>query len=239
MCVGPRPQAQPLPRLLSDFGWLSRDEIDALDVTTVKVDAVTGYILEVDLDYPQQLHDPHSGYPLAPERLSITEEMLSPYSRHLLTELGGGVLTPKLVPNLRDKAHYIIHYRNLKVSRAWNEAVGHPPRPRLYPVRLVGPVHSLQHRAVEEGRQQFRERFLQTYEQRGVWKDHEEPTQENRYQAGQRQEGHLELHRQASVALFQGLRVGVCDPPPEDGAHARPPRLHRLRDLRAQQAAHV
>ena len=64
---------------LSDFGWLGRDEIGTLDVTTVEVDAGTGYILEVDLNYAQHLHDLHSGYPLAPERLSVTEEM-SPYS---------------------------------------------------------------------------------------------------------------------------------------------------------------
>ena len=48
-------------------------------------------ILEVDLDYPESLHDEHNDYPLAPERLTIDK-----------------------VDNLNDKKNYVIHYENLK-----------------------------------------------------------------------------------------------------------------------------
>ena len=71
--------AMSMPLPISDFRWLSREEIDALDIAALPADSKTGYILEDDLEYPQHLHDLHSDYPLAPERLHVTEEMLSTY----------------------------------------------------------------------------------------------------------------------------------------------------------------
>ena len=35
-----------------------------------------GYILKVDLEYPKEWHDLHNDYPLAPEKLEITQNML-------------------------------------------------------------------------------------------------------------------------------------------------------------------
>ena len=66
---------------VSDFRWLDQDRIDALDITTIDAESMTGHILEVDLEYPTELHDLHNDYPLAPDRLRITKQMLSPYSR--------------------------------------------------------------------------------------------------------------------------------------------------------------
>ena len=106
--------AMSMPLPISDFRWLSREEIDALDIAALPADSKTGYILEVDLEYPQHLHDLHSDYPLAPERLHVTEEMLSPYSRHLHDQLDIGRSTSKLVPNLQHKTGYVIHHRNLQ-----------------------------------------------------------------------------------------------------------------------------
>ena len=53
-------------------------------------------IVEVDLEYPHELHDLHNDYPLAPEHLEV-----------------GGV--SKLIPNLYDKKNYVVHYEALKL----------------------------------------------------------------------------------------------------------------------------
>ena len=53
-------------------------------------------ILEVDLKYPEKLHDLHNDYPLAPERLKVNE-------------------VEKLIPNLNDKTKYVIHHETLKL----------------------------------------------------------------------------------------------------------------------------
>ena len=46
----------------------------------IKSNCSTGYILEVDLEYLQELHDIHNDYPLAPEKINIPKEWLSDYS---------------------------------------------------------------------------------------------------------------------------------------------------------------
>ena len=51
-------------------------------------------ILEVDLEYPEELHDLHNEYPLAPESLNV-----------------GNV--DKLIPNLMNKERYVLHRDNL------------------------------------------------------------------------------------------------------------------------------
>ena len=89
--------------------------MDSLDVMTVSNNANKGYILEVDLEYPDDIHDVHSDYPLAAESKTIAYDDLSPYSQALKAELGlKGKPTKKLVPNLHNKTKYVVHYRNLK-----------------------------------------------------------------------------------------------------------------------------
>ena len=78
--------SEPLP--MKDLRWMSEDELENWRSKPC--------ILEVDLEYPKELHDLHSEYPLAPERLQINK-------------------VDKLVPNLHDKKKYVLHYKNLKL----------------------------------------------------------------------------------------------------------------------------
>ena len=71
--------------------------------------------MEVDLYYPKELHEKHNDYPMAPEKIKIEEEMLSPYSLEIKNKYDIKVgCNNKLVPNVMLKKNYVVHYRNLQ-----------------------------------------------------------------------------------------------------------------------------
>ena len=72
-----------------------------------------GYFLEADLEYPDESHELHNDYLLAPEKLPVSSDMLSKYCSKIADEYDlkvGDV--KKLIPNLRNKTKYVLHYRN-------------------------------------------------------------------------------------------------------------------------------
>ena len=98
------------------FKWMSQKEINKFGLASIKEDSPNGYILEVDLEYPSELHNLHNDYPLAPEKLKINQNMLSKYYSDIANKYGvkiGEVI--KLIPNLGNKKNYVIHYRNLQL----------------------------------------------------------------------------------------------------------------------------
>ena len=59
------------------FRWLNQKEIDKFDTNWIKENSSNAYILEVDLEYSDELHDFHNDYLLAPKKLKISNDMLS------------------------------------------------------------------------------------------------------------------------------------------------------------------
>ena len=76
----------PLP--VSDFEWIEEDKLKYWEQAPC--------ILEVDLEYPVELHDLHNEYPLAPEKINVNK-------------------VDKLIPNLNDKTNYVLHHETLKL----------------------------------------------------------------------------------------------------------------------------
>ena len=92
--------SQPLPTGGFKWVYVNPNAISELATRTDK-----GYVLEVDVSYPKELHNPHNDLPFMCERMEIN-----------------GV--DKLVPNLRDKKNYVIHIQAL------NQALQHGLRLR-------------------------------------------------------------------------------------------------------------
>ena len=101
--------SQPMPT--GGFQWVNYTD----QILETPANADHGFILEVDLAYPPALHADHNDYPLAPEKLTITKDQMSPYQQKLIDELGVSISCEKLVPNLMDKSRYVLHYRNLQL----------------------------------------------------------------------------------------------------------------------------
>ena len=66
-----------------NFKWMTDKEISKIDLGKYKADGKKGLILEVDLEYPKELHDLHNDYPIAPEKVKVSNDMLSAYCKKI------------------------------------------------------------------------------------------------------------------------------------------------------------
>ena len=99
----------------ANFKWVK--DINKIEQKFMRIrnNSSTEYALEVDLEYPQELHNIHNDYPLIPEKINLPKEWLSDYylkiaNAHNITT--GTV--KKSVLNLMNKSNYVIHYSNLQ-----------------------------------------------------------------------------------------------------------------------------
>ena len=96
------------------FKWLKN--VDEFDVMSVSEKSPIGYFLEVDLEYPDELHELHNDYPLAPEKFAVSSDMLSNYCKKIADTHEAKVGdVKKLIPNLSSKTNYVVHYKNLQL----------------------------------------------------------------------------------------------------------------------------
>nr|XP_049699656.1 uncharacterized protein LOC126055254 [Helicoverpa armigera] len=82
---------------ITEFRFLNQKEVNCFDVMSISDESQYGFILEVDLEYPEHVHDFHSDLPFAPEKF-----------------IPPGGKTAKLIANLYDKFNYVIHYTHLQ-----------------------------------------------------------------------------------------------------------------------------
>ena len=109
------------PLAVGEFAWCDEAERRELkriydlghDLAT-SAPSHTGYILDVDLEYPTAIHNATREYPLAPESVNVSLFEPSPFliGLHEVYNLRPTELK-KLVPNLHDKDNYIVYHRNL------------------------------------------------------------------------------------------------------------------------------
>ena len=103
--------SQPLPT--GEFKWVDIENLKqearelkrTIDMMVRNSNRGVGYVLEVDVKYPRELHDLHNDLPFICEKIRVKGPAGAGAAPH-------GV--EKLVPNLHDKKKYVIHIKALK-----------------------------------------------------------------------------------------------------------------------------
>ena len=112
----------PLP--LNDFSIVEKSLADKLLTSET---SEWGYILEVNLTIPEELHDFFADYPLAPSREAVDIGAMSNEQVYMLGKLGISTLPkmPKLLQTLHPKEGYVLHYLTLKLYQELGMKITH------------------------------------------------------------------------------------------------------------------
>ena len=82
------------------FKWKKGEDFTSKKIEKLVKKDKSGYLLEVDVEYPKELHENHNGLPFLAESMKVGRE-------------------EKLVPNLKNKKEYVVH------SNALDQALKH------------------------------------------------------------------------------------------------------------------
>ena len=103
----------------SGFQWVSPDDLAAIDWLSIPVEGEEGYTLEVDLEYPTEIHDSTQDLPFAPEHMTPESGWLSDYMKQAFLQVypsrkGKYVGCDKLIMSQFNKCNYVVHFKILQ-----------------------------------------------------------------------------------------------------------------------------
>ena len=85
------------------FRWMMDKEINKIDLGKYQTDG-------------KKLRDLHNDYPVAPEKAKVSKNMLSRYCKEIAEKYKSSIgQVNKLIPTLKDKKEYVLHYQNLQL----------------------------------------------------------------------------------------------------------------------------
>lgn len=102
---------------VGEFQWLSHAEVEHFDLQRdlVMGPCEQGQLLEVDLFFPPEVHDHLNSFPPAPERMVVTDDLISQEQREVFESKKRSTRTAKLVPHLGKHSFYMVHGHTLRL----------------------------------------------------------------------------------------------------------------------------
>ena len=151
-----------LPLPLNSFETVQN--INLSKILETSNDSEEGYILEVDLHYPDKLHDGHEDFPLAPTKERIYYKSLGESQQELLEKMGETrpfSQGKKLIQSLSDKKNYTVHYITLKLYVSLGMEVKKVHRVlKFKQTKWLKPYMELNTAKRKESRNKFEESFF-------------------------------------------------------------------------------
>ena len=103
-----------------NFRWMTDKEINKIDLGKYKTNSKKGLILEVDLEYPRELHDLHKWLSCCSRKSKSIQKyairVLPKDCRKIAERYNISIgQVNKLIPTLKSKEKYVLHYRNLQL----------------------------------------------------------------------------------------------------------------------------